>query len=116
MKKKVQFLKLLLPIIVLVAMLFPAIHSYEHIHGNALSQKSVLKYHNDKSEFKIQDHADEECSICHFKISPAATFSINLFAFYKSTAITSLVAFYSKTYFSYFKGSLFALRAPPFIQ
>lgn len=113
MKKKFQYLKLLLPIVVLFAILFPAIHSYEHIHNHTSAHKSVLKYHTDKSEFKLHDHANEECAICHFKISPVATFSFETFVFYKSNSINSFVAFYSKAYSNFFKGSLFALRAPP---
>lgn len=116
MKKKLEFLKLLLPIIVLFAILFPAIHSYEHIHSHTLSHKGVFKFHTDKSEFKLHDHDNEQCAICHFKISPVATFSFNHFVFYKSSTITSLLVFYSKTYSHFFKGSLFALRAPPSIK
>jgi len=116
MKKKFQFLKLLLPIIVLFAILFPAIHSYEHIHNHTSSQKIAVKYHSDKSVFKVHDHANEECAICHFKISPVATFSFEPFVFYTSNSITSFVVFYTKAYSNFFKGSLFALRAPPVLQ
>lgn len=113
MKKKFKIINLLLPIIVIFAILFPAIHSYEHIQNN---HKSSLKYSgSNKNEFKTHDHANEECAICHFKFSPVTAFSFVHFDFYKNTSVTPYVYFYFKTYSNFFKGSLFALRAPPII-
>jgi len=117
MKKKLNFLKLLLPLIVLFAILFPALHSYEHINSHTSAHKTFIKHHHtEKSEFRLHDHDTEQCAICHFKISPVATFSFSTFSFLKCTTIDSFVAFYSKSYASFFKGALFALRAPPSIK
>lgn len=113
MKKKFQYLKLLLPIVVLFAILFPAIHSYEHIHGHKSEREYILKTNNGKSEFRLDNHTNDECAICHFKISPVSTFSFETFTFYKNSSITSFVAFYATSFSNFFKGSLFALRAPP---
>ena len=113
MKKKFKFITLFMPLLVVFAILFPAIHSYEHIQNHNSAHKSSIQHHSDKSEFKIHDHSTEECSICHFKFSPVSTFSFVHFDFYKSFSITTNVGFYFKAYSSIFKGSLFALRAPP---
>lgn len=115
MKKKFKYLKLLLPLAVLFAILFPAIHSYEHIHGHSPRHQKLLKYDSEKSEFKLHDHSNEECAICHFKISPVAAFSFETFTFYQNNSINSFVASYSAAYSNFFKGALFALRAPPVI-
>lgn len=116
MKKKFKIINLLLPLIVIFAILFPAIHSYEHIQNNHTVHKSTLKHSgSDKKEFKTHDDANEECAICHFKFSPVTPFSFVHFDFYKSTCVTPYVYFYFKTYSNFFKGSLFALRAPPVI-
>jgi len=116
MKKKFKIINLLLPLIVIFAILFPAIHSYEHIQNHHAAHKTTLKYPNsDKKEFKAHDHANEECAICHFKFSPVTSFSFEYFDFYKNTSETPYVYFYFKTYSNFFKGSLFALRAPPAI-
>jgi len=112
MKKKLKFINLLLPLIVLFAILFPVLHSYEHIHSHSLDHKTTPLHHTAKTEFKIQKHS-EECAICHFKFSPVTTFTFEAFEFYKSCFVTSFTAFYSKSYSNYFKGALFALRAPP---
>ncbi|WP_345144057.1 hypothetical protein [Flavobacterium ginsengiterrae] len=112
MKKNLKCINILLPLVVLFAILFPAIHSYEHIHNHNSNSKKTELHHTAKTEFKIHKH-HEECAICHFKFSPVTTFTFEPFEFYKNSFITSFVVFYSKSYSSYFKGSLFALRAPP---
>ncbi|WP_264523777.1 hypothetical protein [Flavobacterium sp. N502536] len=113
MKKKFKLLNLLMPLVVVFSILFPAIHSYEHIQNHNSAPKSAVHYHTDKSEFKVQDHSNEECAICHFKFSPVGTFSFVTFQFYKNSTLIPYVHFYSKSYAPFFKGSLFALRAPP---
>lgn len=114
MKKKFKILSLFLPLVVVFAILFPAIHSYEHIQGHNASHKSVkLQFHTTKADLKIHDHSTEECAICHFKFSPVATFYFYYFSFYKNSVLIYTTPFYSKSFSEFFKGSLFSLRAPP---
>jgi hypothetical protein len=114
MNKKFKIINLFLPLIVVFAILFPAIHSYEHIQSHNAAHKNITQhYNNTKSEFKIHDHSNEECAICHFKFSPVGTFSFITFQFYKNSTIIHFVHFYSKSLSEFFKGSLFSLRAPP---
>ncbi|OXA70825.1 hypothetical protein B0A67_14475 [Flavobacterium aquidurense] len=116
MKKKFKILSLFLPLTVVFAILFPVLHSYEHIHSHNASHKSIKEYPStSKTEFKIHDHSNEECAICHFKFSPVGTFSFVSFQFYKNSTIIHFVHFYSKSLSEFFKGSLFSLRAPPVI-
>ncbi|WP_264205999.1 hypothetical protein [Flavobacterium shii] len=116
MKKKFKIINLLMPLIVAFAILFPVIHSYEHIQNHNATHKSTLHYNDTgKSELITHNHPSDECAICHFKFTPFSTFSFAHFDFYKSQSITRYVYFYFKTYSSFFKGSLFALRAPPII-
>ena len=114
MKKQFKFISLFMPLLVVFAILFPAIHSYEHIQNHNAAHKISIQHHTGKTEFKLHKHSDE-CAICHFKFSPVSTFSFVHFDFYKSFSITTNVGFYFKAYSSFFKGSLFALRAPPTI-
>lgn len=105
-----------MPLIVVFAILFPAIHSYEHIQSHNASHKSIKQlYHSDKSEFKVHDHSNEECAICHFKFSPVGTFSFVTFQFYKNSTVIHSVHFYADSFSEFFKGSLFSLRAPPVV-
>ncbi|SHL76162.1 hypothetical protein SAMN05444366_1464 [Flavobacterium saccharophilum] len=114
MKKKFKILSLFLPLVVVFAILFPAIHSYEHIQNHNSSHKSIkLQFHTNKADLKVHDHSNEECAICHFKFSPVATFTFDCFQFYKNSALIHTTHFYSKSFSEFFKGSLFSLRAPP---
>jgi len=114
MKKKFKILSFLLPMVVVFAILFPAIHSYEHIQGHNAAHKNVkLQFQTNKTDLKVHDHANEECAICHFKLSPAGTFSFNCFQFYKNVVLIHTSHFYLKSFSEFFKGSLFSLRAPP---
>ncbi|MFB9076465.1 hypothetical protein ACFFLS_24620 [Flavobacterium procerum] len=102
-----------MPLVVVFAILFPVIHSYEHIQAHDSSHKITKQYHSGKTEFKKHSHSNEECAICHFKFSPVGTFTFVSFSFYKAVAISSKICYYFKSSSSFFKGSLFALRAPP---
>lgn len=113
MKKKFKILSFFLPLIVAFAILFPAIHSYEHIHNHATHKSVKLQFHTNKTDLKAHDHSNEECAICHFKLSPVGTFSFNCFQFYKNVTLIHTTHFYSKSFSEFFKGSLFSLRAPP---
>lgn len=115
MKKKFKIINLFLPLIVAFAILFPAIHSYEHIQNHNAHKCIQHQHHTAKTEFKAHDYSNEECVICHFKFSPVTTFEFVTFQFYKNSTIIHFVHFYSKSYSPFFKGSLFSLRAPPIV-
>lgn len=105
-----------MPLIVVFAILFPAIHSYEHIQNHNAEHKSITQHlHTFKAKIEVQDHSGEDCAICHFKFSPVGTFTFVTFQFYKNSAIIHYRHFYSKSYSPFFKGSLFSLRAPPLV-
>ncbi len=103
-----------MPLIVLFAILFPVVHSYEHIHNHNFSvEKTAKTYTTSKSDLKAHNYTSEECAICHFKFSPIATFSYVYFELYESRSLTPFISFYAITHSNFFKGALFALRAPP---
>lgn len=102
-----------MPLVVVFAILFPVVHSYEHIQTHVNSHKQTFHYSESKSELITHNHSSEECAICHFKFTPVSTFTFVSFEFYKNSNISSYVSFYFNTYSNFFKGSLFALRAPP---
>lgn len=113
MKKKFKFICVFMLLLIVFVILFPVIHSYEHIQNHTSKHKTTFQNHTHKGEFKIHNHSYEECPICHFKFSPVSTFSFIHFDFYKSFSVIPYVNFYFKIYSIFFKGSLFALRAPP---
>lgn len=113
MKKKFKIINLLMPLVVVFAILFPVVHSYEHIQAHDNSHKHSYQYSEGKTELSAHNHSSEECAICHFKFTPVSTFSFVSFEIFINNSITSYVSYYFKTYSNFFKGSLFALRAPP---
>lgn len=103
-----------MPLIVLFAILFPAVHSYEHILDTHNSKEKIEFSVSEKPQFKAKLHSFHKCSICDFKFSAVGTFEFNAFQFFKNNPVVKHVSFYSKPHFAFFKGSLFSLRAPPF--
>lgn len=101
-------------LVVLFSILFPAVHSYEHtFEQHSGKQKTEIKSIN-KNDFKVSNHVTEKCSICDFKFCTFAVNSLTPFEFNDSnTEIYFTSFFYFKTFSTFFKGSLFALRAPP---
>jgi len=114
MKKKFKILNLLMPLIVLFAILFPAVHSYEHILDTKLCKEKTEFSISEKPQFKAKLHSFHKCSICDFKFSAVGTFDFPVFQLFKNITAAKHILFYSKQYFVLFKGSLFSLRAPPF--
>ncbi len=113
MKKKFKIINLLMPLVVVFAILFPIVHSSEHIQSHVNFLKHNYHYSEGKTELITHNHSSDECVICHFKFTSISTFSFVSFEFYKNGSITSYVSFYFKIYSNFFKGSLFFLRAPP---
>lgn len=114
MKKKFSIFSFVLTMTVLVSMLFQSLHKYEHIANQLLEVHCV---HEKKSAVEIthQHHKFHFCGICHhqlgsFTFLPSATFEIQLLELYPNN-----IDFESKEITAFFKGSLFALRAPPLV-
>lgn len=113
MKKKIIFVNYLMSIMVLSAMLFQTIHSYEHVfyqltekpceHHTSANQKEITHSHS----------VDTKCHICHFAFSTYIPNAFQTVIFQKTHIGTKPVFVYTKTVSTFFKGSLFALRAPP---
>ena len=73
-----------MPLIVLFAILFPAVHSYEHILDTH-SQKEKIEFSvSEKPQFKAKLHSFHKCSICDFKFSAVGTFEFGIFTFFKN--------------------------------
>lgn len=102
-----------MPLIVLFAILFPAVHSYEHILDPHSSKEKIEFSVSEKPEFKAKLHSFHKCSICDFKFSAFGIFEFGVFTFFKRIPVAKHILFYNEQYFLVFKGSLFSLRAPP---
>lgn len=100
---------------VLFAMLFQTIHSYEHIYKQ-LTEKHCNHHSVDGQKQITHSHSvDTNCHVCHFAFSTFIPNTFQALSFHKAAIETSYVFYYTKVASNLFKGSLFALRAPPSI-
>jgi hypothetical protein len=112
MKKRFVILNSFLALAVLFAMLFQYVHSYEHL-AQQLSEKECQHQYTSKQEITHQHHNFDHCFVCNFTVSSFVASDISSFEI-KKTAIPSGYSFFeSREITQFFKGSLFALRAPP---
>lgn len=93
-------------------MLFQSVHKYEHI-AQQLVHVTCAHKNGEGPEITHKHHSFELCGVCDYKVSGFNTqnfLSLNTFycSNFKQTVETE-----SPVAISYFKGSLFGLRAPP---
>ncbi|MEN2412385.1 hypothetical protein [Flavobacterium mesophilum] len=113
MKKKIVVVNFLMSFAVLFAMLFQTIHSYEHVVKQFSEKHCVHKHKPGQKEITHSHSVENHCPICHFAFSSFIPNNFEALSFHKITVEASSHFFYSKTASTFFKGSLFALRAPP---
>src|SRR6187402_2580062 len=112
MKKKFVILNSFLALAVLFVMLFQSVHSFEHL-AKQLSEKKCHHKYTSSEEITHQHHNFDHCFVCDFTISNFVASDIHHFEFKKFTVPTGYSFFKSREITQFFKGSLFALRAPP---
>lgn len=100
---------------VLFAMLFQTVHSYEHIYAQLTEKHCDHKYTSHKTQITHSHSVENNCHICHFAFSTFIPNSFQALSFHKLNLETSFVFVYTKSVSTFFKGSLFALRAPPIL-
>lgn len=112
-KKKILIINLLMSLTVLFAMLFQTIHSYEHLYQQLTEKHCNHKYSANEKQITHSHELENNCSVCHFTFSTFITGSFPTFSFHKINFTSLKVLFYNKVSCTFFKGGLFALRAPP---
>jgi len=111
-KKKLPLINYFLMLTVLFAMLFQSVHSYEHL-TKQLSEKKCYHKYNSSKEITHQHHGFENCFVCNFTLSNFISSNVSHFEFKKTTIPNSIYFFKFREITQFFRGSLFALRAPP---
>ena len=112
MKKKFVILNSFLVFAVLFAMLFKYVHSYEHL-AKQLSEKECSHKYISSQEITHKHHNFDNCFVCNFTVSTFISSGITVYIFKKIIFPTGSSLFNSREITQFFKGSLFALRAPP---
>lgn len=112
MKKKFTLLNSFLMMAVLFSILFQYVHSYEHL-AKQLSEKKCSHKNISSHEITHQHQNFDHCFVCDFTISTFISSDISNFEFKKIIIPSGYSFFNSREITQFFKGSLFALRAPP---
>jgi hypothetical protein len=101
-----------LSMVLLFAIVFQSVHSFEHL-VRQLSEKKCEHKLVSSHEITHQHHAFDHCFVCDFSFSNFVSndFQCNNF---NGNIISTRISFSnSKEIIQFFRGSLFALRAPP---
>lgn len=100
-------------LVVLLAILLQSFDAIGHL-GKQFSEKHC--YHNSHHHKTEINHAHEgfdHCFTCEFTFSNFISSSKLTFTSQKVEVVTKYSSYYSKEITQFFRGSLFALRAPP---
>ena len=99
--------------VVLFSMLFQSLHSYEHVLEQLSHEICHHEPSNNKAEVTHKHHVGNHCFVCEFTLGTFLTSENPVFIIPKPSINFENRFLYSKSIPQYFKGSLFALRAPP---
>ena len=69
MKRKLQLLNFGMGLIVLFAILFQSVHSFEHLAKQLSEKQCHHKYHSHKTEINHSHHNFDKCFVCEFAFS-----------------------------------------------
>lgn len=113
MKNKFSILSLFFATTILLVVLLQSAHSFHHLEKFIAEKHCNHKYNGNKTEINHGHNDFEHCFACEFTFSNTINSDFFVFSFKKTTALYSYSFFYSKEISQSFRGSLFALRAPP---
>lgn len=113
MKKKYFLISQFFGYIVLFAIVLQSVHSIHHLEKAFVEKQCHHNYSKSGAEITHAHHNLDHCFVCEFTFSTAVNVCFFSFGYKKPVVVTSYSFFHSREITQYFKGSLFALRAPP---
>ncbi len=113
MNKRSYITSFFLGLIVFVALLLQAFHAGHHLEELFAEKQCHHKYNKNKTEVSHAHHNFEDCFVCEFTFSNYIKSTYSIFKIETVETSHFYSYFYSKEIFQSFRGSLFALRAPP---
>jgi hypothetical protein len=100
-------------LVVLLAILFQSFDAMSHLEKQFSEKHCYHNYHHHKTEITHAHEGFDHCFTCEFTFSSFISPSKLTFTSQKVEVVTKYSAYYSKGITQFFRGSLFALRAPP---
>ena len=111
MKNKFIIINALMSVVILFAILFQSVHSYEHLLKE-LTEKKCLHKHDSEKEI-THNHKFEKCFVCEFAFSSYISTNSSSFSFSNEVIIHKKPSFYYTNPNSFFTGISYSLRGPP---
>lgn len=100
-------------LVVLLAILFQSFDAIGHLEKQFSEKHCYHKYHYHKTEINHSHESLDHCFVCGFAFSSFVSPSKITFTSQKVQVVTKYCSSNSKEVTQFFRGSLFALRAPP---
>ena len=100
-------------LVVLLAILLQSFDAIGHLEKQFSEKHCHHKYNHHKTEITHAHEGLDHCFVCEFTFSSFISPSKIFFAAQKVQVFTKYSSYYSKEITQFFRGSLFALRAPP---
>ncbi|MFZ4105104.1 hypothetical protein [Flavobacterium sp.] len=100
-------------LLVLFAIVLQSAHSFVHLEKELAQKQCIHNEAKNQSQFTHAHHNLEHCFVCEFAFSTSIKSDSFSFTFKKVVVPVWYSYFYSKEIAQSFRGSLFALRAPP---
>jgi hypothetical protein len=113
MKKKSVLISLVFGLAILFAIVLQFAHTFNHLEKELTTKECHHKYTKNQTEFTHAHHNLDHCFVCEFTFSTCIKSDFFTFTFKKVEIPVSYSYFYSREITQSFRGSLFALRAPP---
>jgi hypothetical protein len=113
MINKNSLLSFVFGIVVLFAIVLQSTHSFVHLEKEITQKQCIHINAKNQSQFTHLHHNLDHCFVCEFAFSTSIKSESYSFTFKKWTIPVSYAYFYFKEISQHFRGSLFALRAPP---
>lgn len=100
-------------LVVLLAILFQSFDAMSHLKKQFSEKQCHHKYALNKTEVGHVHEILDQCFVCEFAFSSFISPSKITYTSQKVEIVTQYFSYYSKELTQFFRGSLFALRAPP---
>lgn len=112
MRKRFTFLNAVMSVVLLFAIGFQSVHSFEHL-VKEISEKKCLHNKHYKAEITHQHESLDQCFVCEFAFSSYVISSLENFEFENNPYFFKDNSFSNSTSNYYFKGISYPLRGPP---
>ena len=101
-------------VVILFAILFQSIHSFEHL-TKQLTEKKCLHKHTSIADITHEHKVFDKCFTCEFAFSSFISTSIQSFVFANGLCLYNGNSYFLKESVHYYSGISYSLRGPPIV-